>query len=113
MLSKIESYNPQYFGVFFIDEKLFFRIVGQVSGLTDRTGAVSNSLHGFHIHQKVSIKTSNVIPSKVLRTKLNKQYNPMDVQLSTLGRVILETVAEMRVVISIPMAKLMDPRWTR
>ena len=113
MLSKIESYNPQYFGVFFIDEKLYFRIVGQVSGLTDRTGAVSNSFHGFHIHQKVSIKISNVILSKVLRTKLNKQYNPMDVQLSTLGRVILETVAEMRVVISIPMAKLMDPRWTR
>ena len=38
-----------------------FRIEGEVSGLTDLTGAVSNSLHGFHIHQKVWITTINIL----------------------------------------------------
>jgi len=34
------------------------RIEGEVSGLTDLTGAVSNSLHGFHIHQKGDLGNS-------------------------------------------------------
>jgi len=34
------------------------RIEGQVSGLTDLTGAVSNSLHGFHIHEKGDLGNS-------------------------------------------------------
>ena len=38
-----------------------FRIEGEVSGLTDLTGAVSNSLHGFHIHQEVWITTINIL----------------------------------------------------
>jgi len=34
------------------------RIEGEVSGLTDLTGAVSNSLHGFHIHQRGDLGNS-------------------------------------------------------
>jgi len=39
-----------------IDGKI--RIKGEVSGLTDLTGAVSNSYHGFHIHQKGDLGNS-------------------------------------------------------
>jgi len=39
-----------------IDGKI--RIQGEVSGLTDLTGAVSNSYHGFHIHQKGDLGNS-------------------------------------------------------